>query len=71
MITTPRELKAARCEMGLSIYEFADLLRLGPTTERGGKSVREMESGTRRITGPVSQLTSALLSGWRPESEEQ
>lgn len=66
MIETREQLKAARVQLGLSTYQLADILRLGPTTERGGKSVREMETGHRRISGPVSVIVEALLSGWRP-----
>lgn len=66
MIETAKDLKDARRTMGLSTYAMADMLRLGPTTEKGAASLREMENGKRRLTGPICQLADALLSGWRP-----
>lgn len=68
MIETPDDFREARRTMGLSTYELADLLGLGPTTERGASSVRKIEAGTWRLTGPICGLTQALLDGWRPST---
>ncbi len=45
---------------------MADALRLGGSSEKGGQRVREMESGTKEISGPVAVAVEAFLTGFRP-----
>lgn len=58
------EIKAARKQLGLSVRELSDVLRMG---ENGGRKIQRWESGDDPITGPASVAIEALLSGWRPE----
>ena len=66
-ITTPDDLKAARQSLGWSLRQMARALRLAGTPEKAATRVREMESGTRPISGPVMVAVEAFLTGWRPE----
>jgi hypothetical protein len=63
---TSHELHAARQQLGWSVYEMADALRLGGSSEKGGQRVREMESGAKEISGPVAVAVEAFLTGFRP-----
>lgn len=67
MTTTPTTLKAARNALGWSLADMARALRLASAETKGGDRVREMESGARPISGPVSVAVEAFLTGWRPE----
>lgn len=69
---TPEELIAARRELGhlwgfnrgLTQGEMGRAMRL-----RGkdpAESIRAMEEGKDRISGPMSLAIEAMLSGWRP-----
>jgi DNA-binding XRE family transcriptional regulator len=61
---TPEKLKLARHHMGYSINEMADALRLSP--DNGGTTIRKMESGKVRITGPIMVAVDAMLKGYDP-----
>lgn len=61
MIETREELKEARRSLGLSITEAADLLRVRPDY------LREIETGRRNMTGPITVAMEALIAGWRPD----
>jgi len=52
-------LHTARKALGLSVNQLADRLRLSGAN--GGDAVREMESGKRPISGPVSVAVEGLL----------
>ena len=62
------DLKSAREAMGLSISDFAE--RLGLAGSNAAGYVRQMESGTREISGPIGRLTMALLDGFECPDEE-
>ena len=62
------DIKAAREAMGLSISEFAD--RLGLAGANAADYVRQMENGSREISGPIARLTMALLDGWQCPEEK-
>ncbi len=61
---TPAKLKLARAYMGYSVNEMADALRLSP--DNGARSVRKMESGKVRISGPIMVAVDAMLKGYDP-----
>lgn len=62
---TAADIKAARKQLGFSVRELSDTLRMG---ENGGRKIQRWESGDDPITGPASVAIEALLTGWRPES---
>jgi predicted transcriptional regulator len=66
---TPEKLKLARHRMGYSVTEMADALRLSP--DNGATSVRKMESGKIRITGPIMVAVDAMLKGYDPFDYEE
>ncbi len=59
------ELKAARKELGWSLADMADALRLSEAS--GRDSIRKMESGKINISGPISVAVEAFLAGYVPE----
>ena len=61
---TPEKLKLARNYMGFSVNEMADALRLSPAN--GGTTVRKMEAGKVRISGPIMVAVDAMLKGYDP-----
>lgn len=61
---TPAKLKLARNSMGYSVNEMADALRLSP--DNGGTTIRKMEAGKVRITGPIMVAVDAMLKGYDP-----
>lgn len=65
MIRDGRELAAARIEAGLSLYELADYVRLGGTTEKGAQRLRFIEQGKIALSGPLAVAAQAICSGWR------
>ncbi len=65
---TPAKLKQARQALGYSLTDMADALRLSP--ENGGDTIRKMEAGKVRITGPIMVAVSAMLKGFDPFAEE-
>lgn len=58
------ELKAARKELGWSLADMADALRLSEAS--GRDSIRKMESGKINISGPISVAVEAFLAGYIP-----
>jgi transcriptional regulator with XRE-family HTH domain len=66
---TPEKLKLARHRMGYSVTEMADALRLSP--DNGGTTIRKMESGKVRITGPIMVAVDAMLKGYDPFGYEE
>lgn len=64
---TAGEFKDARLELGLSVTEMAEALRLD--MPNGRTSVREMESGKRDISGPVSVAVELMLAKRELEAE--
>jgi transcriptional regulator with XRE-family HTH domain len=66
-ITTPNDLKTARQVLGWSLRQMARALRLAGSDAKAATRVREMESGSRPISGPVAVAVEAFLSGWRPD----
>ena len=59
------ELKSARKELGWSLADMADALRLSEAS--GRDSIRKMESGKINISGPISVAVEAFLAGYVPE----
>ena len=59
------ELKAARKELGWSLADMAEALRLSEAS--GRDSIRKMESGKINISGPISVAVEAFLAGYIPE----
>jgi hypothetical protein len=66
---TPSKLKLARVAMGYSVTEMADALRLSP--DNGATSIRKMESGKVRISGPIMVAVDAMLKGYDPFDYEE
>jgi hypothetical protein len=66
---TPAKLKLARVAMGYSVTEMADALRLSP--DNGATSIRKMESGKVRISGPIMVAVDAMLKGYDPFDYEE
>jgi transcriptional regulator with XRE-family HTH domain len=65
-ITTGADMKAARHALGWSLRDMARALRLASVETKGPDRVRDMESGAREVSGPVSVAVEAFLSGFRP-----
>lgn len=65
-VTTPADLKAARHALGWSLRDMARALRLAQIETKGPDRVRDMESGARPISGPVTVSVEAFLTGFRP-----
>lgn len=59
------DLKRARKELGWTINNMVDALRLSP--DNGSRAIRRMESGTQPVTGPISVAVEAFLAGYIPE----
>ena len=60
------QLRQARTSLGWSLYQMADALEIGTSTEQGAKRVREMEERRRLIPGPVKVAVRAFLGGYKP-----
>jgi transcriptional regulator with XRE-family HTH domain len=58
-ILTAEQVAAARDELGLSVTQMAEALRL--TMPNGRTTIREWESGRRQISGPASVAIDAML----------
>lgn len=58
---TGNELKQARRELGLSVRDMADALRL---SDNGEREIRRMERDEKPISGPISVAVEAMLNGW-------
>ena len=66
MIENGPHLKQAREALGWSPSDMARALRLAGDRSQGEKRVREMESGKRQISGPVSVAVESFLHGFKP-----
>jgi ribosome-binding protein aMBF1 (putative translation factor) len=66
MIENGPHLKQAREALGWSPADLARALRLAGDRSQGEKRVREMESGKRQISGPVSVAVESFLHGFKP-----
>lgn len=67
MITSGQDLKAARRRLGLSLTELAHALRLDSPDTQGAKRLREIENGSRPLTGPIAVAVEAFLAGFDPD----
>ncbi len=65
-ISNGAAMKAARLALGWSLRDMARALRLAQIETKGPDRVRDMESGTRDISGPVTVCVEAFLTGFRP-----
>lgn len=61
---TPAQLKAARHELGLSLWQMATALGYQGTQRR--QMMDDLETGRRPIREPQRRLVEAMLAGWRP-----
>ena len=59
------DAKAARKQLGLTVNELADALRLSP--QNGGRKVRRWEAGDVPVSGPVAVAIEAMLNGFEPK----
>jgi transcriptional regulator with XRE-family HTH domain len=66
-ISNGAAMKAARLALGWSLRDMARALRLAQIETKGPDRVRDMESGARPISGPVSVAVEAFLTGFRPD----
>lgn len=62
------DAKAARKQLGLTVNELADALRLSP--QNGGRKVRRWEAGDVPVSGPVAVAIEAMLNGFYPKEFE-
>ena len=65
IVDNGQKLKTARKELGWSLADMADALRLSEAS--GRDSIRKMESGKINISGPISVAVEAFLAGYIPE----
>jgi transcriptional regulator with XRE-family HTH domain len=65
-ISNGAAMKAARLALGWSLRDMARALRLAQIETKGPDRVRDMESGAREISGPVTVCVEAFLTGFRP-----
>jgi DNA-binding transcriptional regulator YiaG len=65
MIITADDVKAAKKQLGMSVYEIAEALRLSSTT--GSTTVRRWINGRTQISGPAAVALEAMLAGYEPE----
>lgn len=67
MIKTGQDLKDARRRLGWSLTELAHALRLESPDAQGAKRLREIENGSRPLTGPIAVAVEAFLAGFDPD----
>lgn len=65
MIITAKDVRQARAQLGMTVNELRDALRLSPKT--GGRAIRRWETGQVPITGPAAVAMEAMLAGFLPE----
>jgi DNA-binding transcriptional regulator YiaG len=65
MIVTAQDVKQARAQLGLSVSQLRDALRLSPFT--GSRTIRRWERGEIPITGPAAVVIEAMLDGYTPQ----
>lgn len=59
---TSEEFKAARKQLGMTVRQMADALRL--STTNGYRMIRRIESGEIAVSGPISVAVEAMLAGF-------
>ena len=59
---TAEEFKAARKQLGMTVRQMADALRL--STTNGYRMIRRIESGEITVSGPISVAVEAMLAGF-------
>ena len=59
---TSEEFKAARKQLGMTVRQMADALRL--STTNGYRMIRRIESGEIAVSGPISVAIEAMLAGF-------
>lgn len=59
---TSEEFKAARRQLGMTVRQMADALRL--STTNGYRMIRRIESGEIAVSGPISVAVEAMLAGF-------
>ena len=59
---TAEEFKAARKQLGMTVRQMADALRL--STTNGYRMIRRIESGEIAVSGPISVAVEAMLVGF-------
>jgi hypothetical protein len=69
MNVTAEDLKAARETLGWSTAQMAIALKLDSGVggwRKGSHRIREMEQGSRAISGPIAVAVESFLAGHRP-----
>ena len=66
MISNGPELRQVRLALGWSEADLARALRLAGADRHGEKRVREMEAGSRPVSGPITVAMEAFLRGFVP-----
>lgn len=59
---TSEEFKVARKQLGMTVRQMADALRL--STTNGYRMIRRIESGEIAVSGPISVAVEAMLAGF-------
>ena len=59
---TSEEFKTARKQLGMTVRQMADALRL--STTNGYRMIRRIESGEIAVSGPISVAVEAMLAGF-------
>lgn len=62
------DLKRARKDLGWTINDMVDALRLSP--DSGNRMIRRMEAGGQPVTGPIRVAVEAFLAGFTPEDDD-
>lgn len=67
---TADEFKSARKQLGLTVRDMSDALRLSEAN--GHRTIRRMENGEIPVSGPISVAVEAMLSGfvWLEDEED-
>ena len=63
-IETGTDLKRARKQLGWTINDMVDALRLSP--DNGNRTIRRIEAGDQPVTGPIKVAVEAFLAGYSP-----
>lgn len=67
MKQTKEEFSAAKRALGMTAVQLAKVLRMGKGADR---TIRRYEKGDIPIPGPLSVAMEALLTGFRPEEND-
>jgi hypothetical protein len=68
---TPSDIRAARRELGLSLWQLATLLGYTGNYEMRKQMMHHLETGELPLRGPQRRLLESYLSGWRPSDWEE